>query len=272
MREPNDQDDWLPAQRRRMSDWSIERSVDIHCHCLAGLDDGPLDLQTAVSLCRALAHDGVTSVIATPHQLGAYDRANSAERVRRSVAELSESLAADGVPLEVFPGGEVRIDERLLSLLEQDQALTLADLGVCLLMELPHGQFVDPAPLFEPLLERSIQPIMAHPERHRYLRDQAHRIEDWVQRGALVQVTAGSLTGDFGRSASRVAWRLLDEGLVHVIASDAHDSSRRAPRMTDAIQALAEQAPEWLVRRVCLENPLRVLMGETITPGILSEE
>src|SRR5690349_20732826 len=104
---------WSQEQQQRLDDFNSRLSVDIHCHCLPGFDDGPASLEEAVALCQLLVKDGITTVIATPHQLGRYDRANSVEQVRHSVEVLKAELKDREIPLEVFPGGDVRIDERL---------------------------------------------------------------------------------------------------------------------------------------------------------------
>ena len=118
---------------------------------------------------------------------------------------------------------------------------------------------------------RSIRRGFRSNKRRSYLRPHTDVVESWVRQGVLVQVTAGSLTGDFGDGAFQMAWNLVDEGLVHLVATDAHSAKRRPPRMSDAIEALSRQAPEWLVRRMCQENPYRVLVGQPVTPGVLDE-
>ena len=105
---------------------------------------------------------------------------------------------------------------------------------------------------------------MTHPERHRYLEDAGDQIASWVAAGAVVQVTAGSFLGDFGGLANREAWRLAHAGLVSLVATDAHDARRRPPRLTAAIRALEQELGPDASRRMCLENPLRVLHGERI--------
>src|SRR5947199_9658556 len=102
-----DEQDWSIEQQHRLSEFNALRSADIHCHCLPGVDDGPPSLDDAIALCRAMVADGITTVIATPHQMGRYDRANSAERVREAVEELSAELKDREIPLEVLPGGDV---------------------------------------------------------------------------------------------------------------------------------------------------------------------
>src|SRR5256885_16502448 len=101
------------GQRALQERFGVKRIVDVHCHCLPGLDDGPKDLAGAMDLCWALANDGITDVIATPHQLGRYDGRNAPTIVRSAVVELNSKLREAGVPLQVYPGGDVRVDERL---------------------------------------------------------------------------------------------------------------------------------------------------------------
>lgn len=261
---PPPRPDWNPAQRERLAEWDVERAVDVHCHLLPGLDDGPVDLPEAVALAEALAADGVTTVAATPHQLGRYDRLNSAEVVREGIAEVAAACAAAGIPLEIVPGGDVRIDERLPKLLEAGEITSLAEAGRHLLLELPHELLVDPVPTIRLLRERGWQTILTHPERYRYLAGREALVASWVAEGAVVQITAGSLVGDFGRQAWDAAWRLIQLGLVAIVATDAHDPRRRPPRMTAALELLAQEAGAETARRLCLAHPLRVLRGQSI--------
>jgi protein-tyrosine phosphatase len=255
--------DWSPSQRARLADWDVEQSVDVHCHCLPGVDDGPETLKDSLALCRALVADGVTTVFATPHQLGRYDGINTAASIRQALAELQAELSAANIPLVLVPGADVRIDERLVRLVESGDVLTAGPLGRHLLLELPHGLFVDPLPAIAALQERGIQTIMTHPERHRYLAGSTRRLESWVAAGAAIQITAGSLVGEFGALAEQEAWRMVDAGMVSLVASDAHDA-RRPPRLSIALEALAEEVGREYARTVCLENPLQVLRGTPV--------
>src|SRR5437870_1213069 len=112
-------------QRERLHRFNLMQSVDVHCHCLPGLDDGPPTITDALNLCRALVEDGITAVTATPHQLGRYDGRNSAPEIRRAVIELRQALVEAHVPLHIEPGADVRVDERIPELLEQDIVMTV---------------------------------------------------------------------------------------------------------------------------------------------------
>jgi protein-tyrosine phosphatase len=252
---------WLPQQLQRIEAFGTPRSVDIHCHCLPGMDDGPKSVAQAAKLCRSLAEDGITTVVATPHQLGRYDRENSAPRIRQAIVALSAVLADERIPLDLVPGGDVRVDERLEQFLDSGEIGTVADAGRYLLLELPHELFVDPVPEIEMLSARGMQAIMTHPERHRYLHGSVTRPQEWVEAGAALQVTAGSLVGDFGQRAYDHAWLLVRTGLVALVATDAHDAAERPPRLSAAIELLSRQVGYEVARTIAVDNPLRVIEG-----------
>jgi protein-tyrosine phosphatase len=245
-----------------------EHYVDIHCHCLAGVDDGPATLSESLSLCRALADDGVTDVIATPHQLGRFNNCNHAAQIREQVAALNAELESNGISLNVLPGGDVRVDERICQLLEADRILTLADGRRYILLELPHEVFIDVGPLLMGLSSLGIQAIISHPERHSIVTRSGSPARSvllrWLAQSAHIQVTCGSLLGDFGPVAQETAWYFLTSGWASLVATDSHDLDGRRPRMKAAFRRIAEGLGEGMARLVCIENPLRVLEGKEV--------
>ena len=250
------------AQLDRRQRFSAAESVDVHCHVLPGLDDGPATMADAVAICRALVDDGITTVVATPHQLGTYDVANSPAVVRAAVAELAGVLAAEGVPLRVVAGGDVRVDDRLADLLAADRVLTLADGGAFVLLELPTESLVDLSSLIADLAGRGVTSILSHPERNQPLARRSDPMLPWLDAGLLLQVTAGSLVGQFGPAAERAGWRMLEAGQVSLVATDAHHADRRPPRMTAAVDAIGKRLGHAVARRLCVENPSKVLAGD----------
>jgi len=247
---------WIGPQQERLDSFGIDRCVDIHCHCLPGLDDGPADMSQALAL----------TVLATPHQLGRYDRLNSADVVRERIKELTAVLADEQVPLEILPGGDIRIDERLPKLIDAGEITSLAEADRHLLLELPHELLVDPVPIIRILRELGLQTILTHPERHPYLAGSEKLLRSWIDEGAVIQLTAGSLLGDFGQRAYNQAWQIVHLGLASLVATDAHDTSRRPPRLSEALARLTREVGAQFARSLCLDNPLRVLRGEGIKP------
>ena len=208
--------------------------------------------------------DGITTVIATPHQLGRYDGRNSPAQVRQAVQAFQQALTQAGLPLKVLPGADVRFDERLVRELKADTVLTLADRGKHLLLELPHEIYFEPWGLLADMQARGIQPILSHPERHYHLQLHPSAIETWLRHGVVLQVTAGSLTGDFGAVAQRLAWQLLDAGCVSLLATDAHHHLSRPPRMTAALRMVNQRLGASAARYLGQESPQCILDGQPL--------
>ena len=235
--------------------------VDIHCHCLPRLDDGPATVEAAVNLCRSLTWDGVSEVIATAHQLGRYEGRNDPNVIRQAVARLNDELDRQAVPLKVFPGADVRVDERLPRMLEDDRVLTLADGGRYVLLEMPHDVFIDISHLLEALASRNLIPIISHPERHPLIARRPELIRPWLDKDILLQITAASLAGDFGPPAQKAGWHFLTSGARTVIATDAHDLTERPPRMQTAYGLIREKLGAAAANRMCCDDPARILAG-----------
>jgi protein-tyrosine phosphatase len=238
--------------------------TDIHCHCLHGLDDGPVTITDSLDLCRNMAGEGIAKVVATPHQLGRFDGQNEAKSVRHAVYNLNESLRSSNVCLEVVPGAEVRVDERLRQLLDADKILTLADSRKYLLLELPHQIFIDIEPLIGELASMGIESIIGHPEKNSALLAQSKALRYWLDMSAHLQITAASLVGDFGPAIKEAAWGMLSAGWASLIATDAHDLNGRRPRMRDAFNLIRMKLGENLAHLLCVENPSRVVNGQEL--------
>jgi len=243
-----------------------DRYVDMHCHCLAAVDDGPATKAEALTLCRALVDDSIATVIATPHQLGRFSGCNEAAKIREDVSALNNELKNNDIPLMVVPGADVRVDERICELLKADKILTLADGGKYLLIELPHEVFIDITPLLIELASMGIQVIMSHPERHSVLVQRPEILAKWLEQSAHLQVTSGSLLGQFGSTAQKAGWNFLTWGWASLVATDSHDTDRRKPCMKAAFERISIELGEDTACLVCIENPLRVIKGQDIVP------
>jgi len=239
--------------------------VNVHCHCLPHLDDGPESMEEAVALCRSLTEDAVSTVVATPHQLGGFEDRVRGEAIRRTTQLLNDELAQRGIDLVVLPGAEVRVDERIDRLLAQDEILTLADAGRHVLLELPWDALIDIEPLLAQLSLRGVQAILAHPERNIPLLRHPQFLQRWLACGIGLQITTRSLLGDWGRQVKSAAWELVTQGRRVCVATDAHDDSQSLG-MTTAFKAIVARLGSDRAHLLCVENPGRVIRGEELAP------
>jgi len=238
--------------------------TDVHCHCLPGLDDGPSDRIKTLDLCRALAADGIETVVATPHQLGRFEGCYDAGTIRDAVAELNGSLRDAGIPLTILPGADVRLDERIPRLIETGDVLTVADRRRYLLLELPHEVFIDPQSLLPGLASIGVAAILTHPERHVHLARNPGLVERWVEFDMCLQLTAGSFGGGFGQLSQDAAWTFVCAPMPILVATDAHDTAGRSPRMSEAYRLLARRLGTDSARILCVENPRRAVEGKEL--------
>jgi protein-tyrosine phosphatase len=235
--------------------------IDLHCHILPGIDDGPDDLEGSLAMARAQVDRGVRTVVATPHV--GWGHQNTAEAIATAVADLNRELRTAGIDLEVLAGAEVALTYAVELPAEQLAELRLGD-GPWLLLEAPLT--VD-APGVEGLVglvqSRGVRILLAHPERCACFHADPELLVRLLRSGCLAQITAGALTGFFGRTVQARARGLVDDGLAHVVASDAHDPIRRAPGLREPIEE-AGHAPlaEWLTTTV----PRALLDGVPVPP------
>lgn len=237
--------------------------IDLHTHILPAVDDGAPDLAEAEAMARVALADGILRVAATPHSLRLPPGTGLPELEARA-AELQRRLAASNLPLAVVAGAETALIAALPRQLETGAFITL-NRSRYILLELPYVGL--PTALEEIMFQvqvRGLVPILAHPERSADLRHHPERLRGLVERGALVQITAGSLEGQFGGSAQRAARQLLGEGLVHVIASDAHSSTDRAPRLSAAMALAAEIVGPERAGRLAAANPAAILADQPL--------
>jgi protein-tyrosine phosphatase len=235
--------------------------IDLHCHILPGLDDGAADLSVSLEMARASVADGVTVLACTPHILpGLYH--NSGPQIRQATLELQEALDNEGIPLRLVTGADVHIVPDFAAGLRSGRLLSLADTRYAL-VEPPHH--VAPPRLeefFFSLLAAGYVPILTHPERLSWIEAHYGAIQRLGRSGVLMQVTAGSLTGAFGRTAQYWANKMLDEGCVHLLATDAHDARRRPPNLSKGRDLAAQRVGAEAAEHLVLTRPLAILQDE----------
>lgn len=232
--------------------------IDLHCHLLPAIDDGPADLGAALTLAQAQVEAGVATAAVTPH---ASDRMpNGSEEVARGVREMRIALRGAGIPLVLASGAELDL-RRALDLPDEELAGLALGGGRLLLLEAPLTAVAPLEPGVEALQRRGWDILLAHPERAPMLQRDPEAVRRLVRAGVRTQLTAGGLSGQFGKPVQRFAERLVAEGLIHTFASDAHDTRRRPPGLREPLEAagLGEH-----VRLLCEEHPAALLAGERI--------
>lgn len=208
--------------------------------------------------------DGIAAIVATPHQLGNYPQ-NTVEKIRAQTAWLQQILERKGVALQLLPGADVRIDPDLTSKIQNDEVLTLADRRRHVLLELPHEVYIPLDRLLSELNSASVAGILSHPERNQGILKQPNILWKLVEQGCLFQVTAGSLLGMFGSRIKKFAQTMVEQGLVDIIATDAHSVESRIPVLSHAFGRVVELAGYDTANNLFCRNPACVIAGMPIT-------
>ena len=232
--------------------------IDLHCHLLPGIDDGASDLSVALAMARISVEDGVTVSACTPHIMpGYYD--NAGPEIRAAIVSLQAALDEAGITLKLVCGADVHMVTDLVSGLRSGRILSLND-SRYFLFEPPHH--VAPPRLEEAVFDvmaAGYQPLVTHPERLSWIESHYPIMVRLAHAGAWMQITAGSVIGRFGRRPQYWAERMVDEGLVHVLASDAHNLRGRAPGLSRARDAIAERLGEAAANDMVMARPQAVL-------------
>lgn len=246
--------------------------IDLHSHVLPGIDDGADTFALAVEMCQMAAADGVEALVATPHQRTPTWDNRDPQRLAGLLAELQDRT---GEHPRLLPGAEIRIGSGLLAEIDAIPASGLLPLAGSryLLLELDrHDPRADAAGLAHELMIAGWVPVFAHPELIPLLADDLSLMHRLAERGALFQLTAMSVTGDFGPHVRDTCAEMLDAGLAHFVASDAHDTRRRPPGLTRAYRVIANGWGEETARSLTHDHPLAVVERRPlpVTAGAVS--
>jgi protein-tyrosine phosphatase len=234
--------------------------VDLHCHILPGLDDGPDAIEESLAMAESAVADGITHVVATPHANSEYyfdyDRVQALRKELQ--AKISDRLI-------LATGCDFHLSPENLEALRADAARFCINQHDYLLVEF--NEYSIPPAMDQTLHEiqlAGVRPVITHPERNAIAHAQPERLTKWVRLGCYVQITGGSLTGRFGSVAQKDAWRWLDEGLVHFVASDAHNTRGRPLKLQPAFEMVREQCGEEKARALFMENPMAAFEGRDL--------
>jgi protein-tyrosine phosphatase len=244
--------------------------VDLHCHILPGLDDGSSGIEESLEMAETAIADGITHVVATPHSSNSY--IFDFRRVRELREELQGHL---GDRLVLATGCDFHMSPENMIALRKEAARFCINQKNYLLVEF--NEFSIPPAMDHTLHElqlAGLQPVITHPERNAILRARPERLKQWVRHGCYVQVTANSLTGTFGPGAQEDGWRWISAGLIHFVASDAHNTTSRPLQLRPAYDAVKTQFGEEKAEALFVTNPLAAFEGRELphVPEIADED
>ena len=232
--------------------------IDIHCHVLPAVDDGAKDWDIALQMCAMAAEDGTTHLVATPHANDSYqyDRGSHAQLLQ----ELQQKA---GNVLDLTLGCDFHFSfDNIEKALADPATYTIAG-GTYLLVEFS-DYALSPMTLkaLDKFLRRGITPVITHPERNLILQRHPEMVLQMAEMGCAIQVTASSFEGFWGDRPKKMAWKLLERDAVHVIASDAHDTRYRMPRLASARALIAKEAGADVAKALAVDNPGAALRSE----------
>jgi protein-tyrosine phosphatase len=267
--------------------------IDLHVHILSGLDDGAKTLEESIQMCWISYRDGVRTIVATPHTLnGLY--LNGRETILAKLKELNEALMKFGIrnaefgikepnaalhtpqsemffnsafrtphsALKILPGADIRLSEMTLPYLDQGKMMTIRDGKKYLFLEFPfQGIPYQTEEVIFQIMTRGVIPIITHPERNLEIEQRPQRYYEMIRMGCLGQVTAMSLTGEFGSRVRQIAERLLKNKLIHFIASDAHSTDGRPPILSEGVRAAEKIVGKEEAQKMVTKYPQAILEG-----------
>lgn len=238
--------------------------IDLHCHLLHGVDDGPKLLEESLQLCRMAVADGITCAIVTPHiHPGRWD--NTRESIELSCENLRQALHRNDIPLQLGFAAEVRVTDHIMQLVANGDLPFYGEVDGyrIMLLEFPHGHLVPGSEeLVQWLLRQGIRPLIAHPERNKQIMKNMAQLQPFIDAGCWLQVTAGSVTGHFGEKSMSIAHQLLQIDAVTVLASDGHNAGARPPVLGQAYEHVAAAYGVERARRLMLDAPAAIVAGQ----------
>ncbi|GGA65074.1 tyrosine-protein phosphatase [Ornithinibacillus halotolerans] len=213
--------------------------IDVHCHILPNIDDGPSTLTESIQMARQAARLGIKRIVATPHQRhGNY--INDTSTITKAVTQLNEELQNENIPVRILPGQEVTIYADLIDDIKSGRILPLNEQTKYVMIELPQDevQIINIDHIIYQIQMAGYIPIITSPETHPMMEDNPNLLYRMVKNGALAQVAAPSIVGANGKKVQKLAQKLINANLIHCIGSNAHNSTKRGSLLKEAIEQL----------------------------------
>jgi protein-tyrosine phosphatase len=241
--------------------------IDLHCHILHGLDDGPETAAESLRMARRFERAGYRTVAATPHMVPGTAWMPSVDQIRKRVAALNQTIQKNDWVLKIVAGMEIAIDPQIPDLLDDNRLLPLGN-SSCLLIEPPFQQL---PPGWEQvifsILSKGYSVLMSHPERCMQIAAHPGLIDRLIELGVYLQVNWGSFFGQYGRAVARTARLMAQSGQIHCLATDSHRPGWHNPaRIQAAAAKLRAVIGQENFQQITTDNPLRVLNGEVLQP------
>jgi len=231
--------------------------IDSHCHILPGIDDGAKTMEQSLEMAKIAVADGIKTIVATPHiHPGRFD--NDLNSIKDVLREFKDELKANDIPLDIHLGAEVHIDPEVMVLIAQGLIPFVGELDgfKVMLLEFPFTHIPPGTDKFVAWLkQKGIKAMIVHPERNREIRESINKLQPFIQQGCLIQITTSSLLGTFGPDSKSCAEELLRYDWVTVIASDAHNTQSRPPKLQAAREAAALIVGEDASWKLVRDNP-----------------
>lgn len=249
----------LPEYERWLS--NFVKYIDIHSHILPGIDDGAKNMETSLRMLRIAADEGIKEVILTPHYKPGHHNA-SPETVRKLTVKLQGWVLESGLEMTLLTGNEILYHRNMTGLLSAGEVCTLANTHCVLVEFFPAEEYVEIRSGVYQIRAEGYRPVLAHVERYQNVCRDTKYAEELIQMGAYIQINAGSIMGNYGFSTKQFCKRLLKKELVHFVATDSHDTGRRAPHLRDCGKYLISKFGEAYADSILYGNARRILSGD----------
>ncbi|MBQ7616060.1 MAG: protein-tyrosine-phosphatase [Butyrivibrio sp.] len=241
----------------------MEPTIDMHCHIMPGVDDGSQDMATSLEMLRIAEKNGITHIILTPHHKPMHHNVSPEHNVLYR-KKLQEAAKDEGLKVKLFSGNEIYYSDKTMEELEQGKICSLAGSDYVLVEFHPTNPFKAIQNAMNRVQAAGFIPIIAHVERYSDIAGHASRVQDLIDMGCLIQVNASSVMGKYGFGISHFTKKLLKDGLVHFIASDAHDTKSRAPKLYECRSYVERKYGEDYARELFFLNAANVIRNEQI--------
>ena len=245
----------------------MDRRIDIHTHILPGVDDGSKTIEESIRLIKHLKKIGITDIVLTSHYImNSKYQFNSLVR-NNILNNLKEALIKENIKINLYLGNEVYLSKEVISLLRKKEICTLNN-SKYMLVELPLSNYLsDASQILCELSDCGVVPIIAHPERYRFIQEDKNRINELLEFDALLQINVDSLVGKYGKSAKKIAKWLLKKDLVHFVGSDIHhiDDSKKLKKAYKKLRKIVGKEKYY---KLTVLNPQSVIKDEELKGNV----